>query len=279
METHDLETTINSVYFIYIIIMMLILQRAMPLLKRFSVVRKITQFRFRPSQRLMSVSNAMFLICAPCWIVFAIIYLLYCTDGTCPKWLWYTFIFVNIVTWSSWFFMSIITYCDLDAKEEAGIIKVPKREKRNREYRSNISKALDVLNKGEKLNAWYLVSYAIAHVFVEFMRISGASSWLWIPVILFFGVPEIYGIRMGKHTFSQFVWVFQRTGGRARSFVSQAWVLWISIVIFEASPGIAITRVYAIPVAEWILMLGIVMWLIVGGISNIARATSWKRPW
>ena len=197
------------------------------------------------------------------------------------------FVIATTVTFTSWAFMRIVRYLDFSARVDDGTIKMPPPpppRKRIGPFAS-ISDALQVLNEGERLNAWYLTGYAVSFLLIEYIRLADATPWLWIPAILCFGVPELYGIKVKKHTLSQTVWVFQATGSPARKVVGLGLAFWIPLVLFDAHPGLAdIVVPQSLPfggagVAEIILATSVLVWLLAGAVIAIARTVNWSRPW
>ena len=146
-----------------------------------------------------------------------------------------------------------------------------------------------MFNEGEKLNGWYLIGYVLAFVLIELIRLAGASIWLWIPAVVCFAVPEIHGIMIRKHTLSQTVWIFQVTGSRFRKIVGIGLALWICLVLWELQWQIQIIRdgvpytmlarlmLGGYPLAELVLVASVILWIVLGTSTTIARAIHWKR--
>ncbi len=236
---------------------------------------------FRPSETLKAIADYAFIVCGAIFWVVLVIFVWECHDLPCQpsqEWLLLVFRITSIATAVSWLFRNRIVSYDLDAKLEDGIIKRKTPKRKRVRYYATLTKALEEHNEGARLNAWYLTGYAAAHVLVECVRLADAPSWLYIPAILCFGIPEIHGIHIGKHTFSQTVWVFQSTGSRARLFASMAWILWIFFIMIEIHMGIPSLFLYSIPVAELCLVAGVIMWLAVGSFLAVKKAITWKRP-
>lgn len=248
----------------------------------------------RPNEHLVNTAVRIFLVCTPLWITSIFFYFgMSCaTDSSCQAVLTEArfrviFVIVNTVIFTSWVFMCVVRYLDFSAKVDDGTITrppvPPPREKIG--PFANISDALQVLNEGDRLNAWYLTGYAVSFVLIEYIRLADATPWLWIPAILCFGVPELYGIKIKKHTLSQTVWVFQATGSPARKVVGLGLALWIPLVFWDAHPGSAdIVVPQPLPfsgagVAEIILATSVLVWLLAGATIAIARTVNWSRPW
>ena len=238
---------------------------------------------FRPSETLKAIADYAFIICGTIFMIVSAVLLWECKGLPCQpnqEWISHTFAIMCIATVASWLFRTRIVWYDLDAKVEDGIIKLPERKKRERAgYYASITKALETYNEGAKLNAWYLTGYAAAHVLAVFIRLTGASDWLWIPAILCFGIPEIHGLRTKKNTLSQTVWVFGCTGSRARRYAICGWIFWVTFVLWDMPPTIPdLPRIYNIPIAELCLVAGLIMWLTVGAFLAVRKATTWKGP-
>ena len=230
---------------------------------------------FRPSETLKAIADYAFIICGTILMIVSAVLLWQCEGFACQpgqRWISHTFAVMCIATGISWLFRFTVVWHDLDAKAESGIIKRRKYERIGHHW--STPKALNRLNKGDKLNAWYLTGYATAHVLVECIRLVDAPRWLWIPAILCFGIPEVHGIYLKKHTFSQAMRVFLGTGSQARRIMMYAWIAWLFFVVMEAS-GLPKFSIYVVPIAELCLIGGAVMWLIFGS----SPAISWRRPW
>ena len=245
---------------------------------------------FRPSQALVTAATRIFLICGIGW--FAALLVLWVTSCTSnPEChminefrAGVTFTVMSAIMAVSWAFMRVVSYHDFCAKVEAGIIKVkvpPRRPPREDiGHNASIPEALRVFNEGEKLNVWYLLGYSIAFVLIELIRVAGATPWLWIPALLCFGVPEIHGVMIRKHTLSQTIWIFQKTGSRFRKSVGIGIALWIPLVLLDASPGMTDQiKISGYPFPELLLLTSVLLWIVLGVGATVARAVQWKRPW
>ena len=245
--------------------------------------------KFVPSQTLVTTANRIFLILGIGWFVALLVLgVTYCaTNPECSviteSKAMGVFIVINSLMVISWVFMCVITYRDLCAKAEAGTIEAPPQRPTRDEigHNSSVSEALRVFNEGEKLNGWYLIGYVTAFVLIELVRLAEASIWLLIPAAVCFAVPEIRGIMIRKHTLSQTVWIFQVTGSHFRKIVGTGLALWISLVVYD-SPAILAGEPYTTsimplalwgyPVAELILIASLILWIVIGTSSTIARA-------
>ena len=250
--------------------------------------------RPRPNERLVNTAVRIFLVCTPLWIALALFYFgMSCaTNSSCQAILPESrfrmiFVIANTIAVTSWVFMRVVRYLDFCAKVDDGTIEMPPRPPPRERIGpfASIGDALRVFNEGERLNAWYLTGYAVSFVLIECIRLADASPWLWVPAILCFGVPELYGIKVKKHTLSQTVWIFQATGSPARKAVGLGLAFWIPLVLFDAQPGVADVVVpQSLPlggagVAEIILATSVVVWLLAGAVIAIARTVNWSRPW
>ena len=245
---------------------------------------------FRPSQALVTVANMIFLVCGIGWfLVLLVMGTTYCVSSPechviTESRVKIAFTVIHSLTMISWLFMRVIRYHDFCAKVKAGIIEMPPRRPPREKigHFSSIPEALRVLNEDEKLNGWYLLGYAIAFVLIELMRLAGASIWLGIPAVLCFAVPEIHGIRVGKHTLSQTVWIFQVTGSPYRKIAGLGLASWIVLVLYDLPTILGgaplLLTLGSYPVAELILLASILLWIMIGTGAIIARAVHWKRP-
>ena len=187
------------------------------------------------------------------------------------------------VTFLVWLFMRVVRYRDFCAKIEDGTIKMPPRRPPREPigHFSSIREALRVLNDSEKLNAWYLLGYAVAILLVECTRLADAPLWLWIPAVVCFGVPETHGIIVRKHTFSQMVWIIQATGTPARNCVGLGLAFYLPMLLLDLLTPTRqpIATPSGFPVAELIMLFAIALWIVLGAVITVSRAVEWKRPW
>ena len=177
---------------------------------------------------------------------------------------------------------AILFLCALAAMKSAARARTAVEGKGRLVFHSSLDDALAELNKGSRFNGWYLCGYYLFMVTVECIRLAGAPLWLWFPAILLFAIPEFHGLMIGKHTFSQTVWVFQRTGSRARGFVfAGGWVFWLVGVMTQTAWNInpfSLT-IGGIPAPEFCLVTGVALWLLTDAGKAIAHATEWNWPW
>lgn len=242
----------------------------------------------RPSQTLVNAAIKVFIWTSICLIAVSLVY----AGMTCaitPKcqalfplssvrMVWSIAVAVNCL---GWLFMRVVRYRDFCAKVEDGTITMPPRRPPREPigHFSSIREALRVLNESEKLNAWHVLGYAVAIILVESTRLADASLWLWIPAIVCFGVPEVHGIMVRKHTFSQMVWIFQATGTPARNCVGLGLALYFPMLLFDLSKRQPTVTPSGFPIAELIMLIAIALWILLGVVITVSRAVEWKRPW
>ena len=247
-------------------------------------------FSKRPSQTLVNTAIKVFIWTSICFLAVSLVYAgIDCaTTPRCqallpPSRARMIWSIAFVATFLVWLFMRVVRYRDFCAKVEDGTIKmVPRRPPREPiGHFSSIREALRVLNEGEKLNAWYLLGYAVAIALVESTRLADAPLWLWIPALVCFGVPETHGIIVRKHTFSQMVWVFQVTGTPARKCVALGLAVYLGMLLLDLGTPTRQPRVTpsGFPVAELIMLVAIALWIVLGAIITVSRAIEWKRPW